>query len=103
MPVSITLTDWVPTMTYSTETVVLTEQNESLYLWTLQQWASVSVWVDITRTWWINASDIIEVDCVNKKVLYNNSPMDFSWKFPKLEAGVNVFSLESNWTFNFIP
>lgn len=101
MTVNITLTNWVPTMTYWTETVVLTEQNESLYLWTLQQWASVSVWVVITRTWWISATDIIEVDCANKKVLYNNTPIDFTWKFPKLEAGVNVFSLQSNWTFNF--
>ena len=101
MPVSITLTNWVPSMTYSTETVVLTEQNESLYLWTLQQWASVSVWVLITRTWWIQAWDIIQVDSWNKTVLYNNQPLDFTWKFLKLEAWVNVFSLQSNWTFNF--
>lgn len=61
------------------------------------------------KIWWnqiiidqtINSADIIEINTITKEVLINNISTDFSWKFPKLESGINSLNIIANWTYNF--
>lgn len=49
----------------------------------------------------ISTDDVIEINTIKKEVLLNNQSIDFDWKFPRLEAGVNMLTLQSNWTFDY--
>ena len=49
----------------------------------------------------ISTGDVIEINTAKKNCTINSQSVDFSWRFPKLEAGLNSFRVISNWTFNF--
>lgn len=48
----------------------------------------------------ISTADIIEINTATKEVLINEQSVDFSGKFPRLEAGVNWLNVVANWTFD---
>ena len=49
----------------------------------------------------LNADDIIDINTEEKTVVINGQPTDFSGKFPRLQAGLNIMNLRSNGTYNF--
>ena len=48
----------------------------------------------------LNANDIIDINTEEKTVVINGQPTDFSGKFPKLQAGLNILNLKANGNYN---
>lgn len=62
----------------------------------------ISIWwekISINKS--LTAGDIIDINTEEKTVLINSVSTDFSGKFPKLAAGLNIMNLKSNGSFNF--
>lgn len=49
----------------------------------------------------LNADDIIDINTEEKTVVINGKSTDFSGKFPRLQAGLNIMNLKANGTYNF--
>ena len=49
----------------------------------------------------LKADDIVDINTEEKTVVINGQPTDFSGKFPRLQAGLNIMNLRSNGTYNF--
>lgn len=63
---------------------------------------NITIWENtITIAETLNEWDIIDINTDEKIVLLNTQSIDFSWKFPRLEAWWNIFTVDANWTFNF--
>lgn len=63
---------------------------------------NITIWENtITINQTLNEWDIIDINTDEKIVLLNTQSIDFSWKFPRLEAWWNIFTVDANWTFNF--
>jgi len=45
--------------------------------------------------------DIFEINCIDKVVSLNGNSIDFSWRFPVFESWANIYSMDSNWTFEY--
>lgn len=56
-----------------------------------------SLTINETLTQW----DIFEINCIDKVVSLNWNSIDFSWRFPTFEIWVNIYSMDSNWTFEY--
>jgi hypothetical protein len=62
----------------------------------------IEIWDDkITINHSLTAWDILDINTDEKTVLLNTNSIDFSWKFPKLQAWWNVLTVKSNWTYSF--
>ena len=48
----------------------------------------------------LNANDIIDINTEEKTVVINGQPTDFSGKFPRLQAGLNILNLKANGNYN---
>lgn len=62
----------------------------------------VKIWdneivIDNTITTW----DVVEINTAKKDCTINWNSVDFSWKFPRLEAWLNLLTVKSNWTYNY--
>lgn len=62
----------------------------------------VKIWdneivINNTITTW----DVVEVNTASKLVTINTNSVDFSWKFPKLEAWLNTLTVKSNGTYDY--
>ena len=63
---------------------------------------SINIWDDtliINQT--LTTGDILNINTDEKMITLNTNSIDFGWKFPRLEAGTNTFTLQANGTFNF--
>lgn len=49
----------------------------------------------------LQAGDIFEINAITKTVSINGVSVDFSWRFPNFESGLNTYSMDCNGTFNF--
>lgn len=49
----------------------------------------------------LTAGDIFEINSIEKTVTLNWNSIDFSWRFPQLESGQNIYSMDCDWTFDF--
>ena len=49
----------------------------------------------------LNQWDIFEINCIDKVVSLNWNSIDFSWRFPTFESWVNIYSMDSNWIFEY--
>lgn len=49
----------------------------------------------------LKADDILDINTEKKTVLINGKPIDFSGKFPKLQAGLNLLNVKANGNYNF--
>lgn len=49
----------------------------------------------------ITTGDVIEINTAKKECTINENSIDFSGKFPRLEAGVNMLTVKSNGTFDY--
>lgn len=62
----------------------------------------ISIWDDkITINHSLTAWDILDINTDEKTVLLNTNSIDFSWRFPRLQAWWNVLTVNANWTYNF--
>lgn len=62
----------------------------------------ISIWDDkITINHSLTVWDILDINTDEKTVLLNTNSIDFSWKFPKLQAWWNVLTVNANWTYDF--
>jgi hypothetical protein len=63
---------------------------------------TITIWdnsIEINKS--LSANDIIDINTEEKTVLVNGVSTDFTGKFPRLSAGLNIMNFEANWTFNF--
>lgn len=61
---------------------------------------SIEVWddkIEINNTF--SDNDVLKIDWENKRVLLNNSEIDYDWTFPYLSAFSSSVNFEFNWTF----
>lgn len=62
----------------------------------------VKIWDNqLTISETLTAWDIIDINTDEKMILLNEESIDFTWKFPRLEAWWNIFTVDANWTFDF--
>ena len=62
----------------------------------------VKIWTNqLTINESLSAWDIIDINTDEKIILLNTQSIDFSWKFPRLEAWWNFLTVNANWTFDF--
>lgn len=99
----VALNNWVPTCSIAwSQIVVMTESSvEWIWNWTTQWWVWIVVSLSITRSWLFQDWDIIDINTENKTVLVNSNAVDFTWKFPVLQAWWNVLNVKANWTYEF--
>lgn len=63
---------------------------------------SITIWDDtITISKTLETDDIVDINTEEKTVYVNWQATDFSGKFPKLAAGLNIMNFKSNGTFDF--
>lgn len=48
----------------------------------------------------LRADDIIDINTEEKTVVINGKSTDFSGKFPRLQAGLNIMNLKANGVYN---
>lgn len=49
----------------------------------------------------LNPWDIFEINSIAKTVTINGNSIDFSWRFPNFASGINTYSMDCDWTFDF--
>lgn len=62
----------------------------------------ITIWENtLTINQTLNIWDVLNINTDEKMITLNDNSIDFSWKFPKLEAWTNTFTLQANWTYLF--
>lgn len=49
----------------------------------------------------LTGGDIFEINSIAKTVTINWNSVDFSWRFPNFQSGINTYSMDCDWTFDF--